>query len=416
MRYLCLLVVTLTCSAACGDVVILKNGDRVEGEIVAETDDVVLVSLPDGGRKKITRNGIREIVWSALPETALPAAVSSRPTDAGFAILSPKIDSNHVSDDPDKPPSGAIVVSGRVWSAAAKVAVTVRKGGQRGGTASAAVRPPEKKGEPATWEARVKLFRGYNTVEASATAPGGKAGVHSVRTFLDPIHPAQAGDPYLNEDGTQQLGRNGKPIPNDIQGVVTLSFTARDPKEVARYEVMLDGKTVSNKALYLWDTSKHFEEAHVITFVVRYKDGEVYHSSPRSYRAHRVRSRLVAGGTPPWRELDRKGRELFKEGNYKKAFEVITEAVVCGQKNVGRDHPDTAISLCNLGTVCEAVKQYPEAEKCYRRALAILEKRVGKDHRHVAGVLSMLARMYEASGRPDEARACKERAGKILGR
>ena len=413
MRYLCLLAVTLTFASACADVVVLNDGTKVKGTVVAETDDVVLVSLPGGGRKKLNRTDIKKIDWSAPPETALPRAVSSGPADAGFAILSPKMDSNHVSEDPEKPAPDGMTVKGRVWSADAKVTVTVRKGKKTGGTVTAKVESPAKKGDPATWQAVVKLFRGHNTIEASATAPGGRTGVQSVRTFLDPIHSAQAGEPYLNEDGTQQLDRNGKPIPNDIRGVVKLSFAARDPRDVVRREVMLDGMTVSKKPVYLWDTSKHFEEAHVITFVVEYKDGEVYYSSPRSYRAHRVKSRLVAGGVPPWRELDRKGRELFKEGNYKKAFEVITEAVVCGQKNVGRDHPDTAISLCNLGTVCEAVQQYPEAEKCYKRALAILEQKVGKDHRHVAGVLTMMARMYEAAGKPEKARACKERAAKI---
>ncbi len=416
MRYLCFLLVTLTLGVACGDVLVLNDGARVEGRIVAETDDVVLVSLPDGGRRKVSRSDIREIVWSSPPEAALPPAVSSRPTDAGFAILLPKTDSNHVSEDAETPASDGISVMGRVWSADARVTVTVRKGKKTGGTVTAAVQPSREKGEPATWQAKVRLFRGYNAIEASATAPGGKTGVHSVRTFLDPIHPDQAGSPYLNEDGTQQTDRDGKPVPNDIRGVVKLSFTARDPNEAAKCEIKLDGMTVSNKALYLWDTSKHFDEAHVITFVVEYKDGEVYHSSPRSYRSHRVRSRLVAGGAPPWRELDRKGRELFREGNHRKAFELITEAVVCGQKNVGREHPDTAISLCNLGTVCEAVKQYPEAEKCYRRALAILEKKVGREHRQVGGVLSMMARMYEAAGKAEEARVCRERAAKISGR
>jgi tetratricopeptide (TPR) repeat protein len=186
----------------------------------------------------------------------------------------------------------------------------------------------------------------------------------------------------------------------------------RDPKEVRRCEIRVDGKTVSRKRVYLWDTSKYSNEAHTVTYVVEYADGEVYQSAPRLYRAHKVRSRLLSGGVKPWQEMEREGRELFKEGKYREGFELVARAVMSAKKNAGPDHADTGVALCSLGTICESMNHHAEAEKCYKRALAILEKALGSDHKQVRGLLRIMTRLYESMGEPEKAGACRERVRK----
>jgi tetratricopeptide (TPR) repeat protein len=108
--------------------------------------------------------------------------------------------------------------------------------------------------------------------------------------------------------------------------------------------------------------------------------------------------------------MERKGRQLFKEGKYREGFELVARAAMSARKNAGADHPDTGVALCSLGTICESMNHHAEAEKCYKKALAILEKALGREHKQVRGLLRIMARLYESMGEPEKARACRERA------
>jgi tetratricopeptide (TPR) repeat protein len=49
-------------------------------------------------------------------------------------------------------------------------------------------------------------------------------------------------------------------------------------------------------------------------------------------------------------------------------------------KTQGEDHPDTAVSLNNMGGLLQAMGDLDAARPYYQRALAILEARLGPDH------------------------------------
>jgi tetratricopeptide (TPR) repeat protein len=53
--------------------------------------------------------------------------------------------------------------------------------------------------------------------------------------------------------------------------------------------------------------------------------------------------------------------------------------VLC-EKTLGKEHPDVAAALNNIGVVLTAQGQYAEALKHHRRAFAIAEKAVGPEH------------------------------------
>ncbi len=51
-------------------------------------------------------------------------------------------------------------------------------------------------------------------------------------------------------------------------------------------------------------------------------------------------------------------------------------------RQLAADHPDTALSLNNLGTLLQAMGELAGARPYYERALAILEAKLGPDHPH----------------------------------
>jgi tetratricopeptide (TPR) repeat protein len=69
------------------------------------------------------------------------------------------------------------------------------------------------------------------------------------------------------------------------------------------------------------------------------------------------------------------------------------------EKALGRDHPDVALSLSNLGGLYSSRGRYADAEPLLQQALAIWEKALGGDHPDVARALNNLAELYRIQGR-----------------
>jgi len=74
------------------------------------------------------------------------------------------------------------------------------------------------------------------------------------------------------------------------------------------------------------------------------------------------------------------------------------------------DHYEVAITLNNLAGVHHAQGDADEAEKLYRRALALKEALLGPDHPDVAMTLNNLALLLADAGRADAAEPLYERA------
>jgi tetratricopeptide (TPR) repeat protein len=83
------------------------------------------------------------------------------------------------------------------------------------------------------------------------------------------------------------------------------------------------------------------------------------------------------------------------------------------ESSLGRNHPDVANTLSNLGALYETQSRYAEAESMFKRSLAIVEGAFGSDHPDVVGRLSNLAVVYEREGRNDEAEQLLKRSLEI---
>jgi tetratricopeptide (TPR) repeat protein len=59
---------------------------------------------------------------------------------------------------------------------------------------------------------------------------------------------------------------------------------------------------------------------------------------------------------------------------------MLRRALEAREKVLGREHPNTLISVNNLGSVLDKQGKFEEAEAMHRRALAAREKVLGHEH------------------------------------
>ena len=85
-------------------------------------------------------------------------------------------------------------------------------------------------------------------------------------------------------------------------------------------------------------------------------------------------------------------------GDYPKALEFLTKALEINEKVLGKEHPDTANSYNNIGYVYSTMGDYPKALEFLTKALEINEKVLGKEHPDTANSYNNIGYVYSAMG------------------
>jgi tetratricopeptide (TPR) repeat protein len=67
-------------------------------------------------------------------------------------------------------------------------------------------------------------------------------------------------------------------------------------------------------------------------------------------------------------------------GDYEKQKDLLTRVLEISEKHYGKDHPQTGITLDNLGDAWGSLGDYEKQKDLSTRALEIKEKHYGKDH------------------------------------
>ncbi|OAF59174.1 hypothetical protein VC83_04384 [Pseudogymnoascus destructans] len=119
------------------------------------------------------------------------------------------------------------------------------------------------------------------------------------------------------------------------------------------------------------------------------------------------------------RIADNTVRYLLLTGEYAAAEQIGRTAVVGREGVLGVEHPDTLISVSQLGLVLSRQGKYKEAEAMHQRALQGMEKVLGVEHPDTLSGVSQLGLVLERQGKYKEAEAMERRAlggrEKVLG-
>ena len=95
------------------------------------------------------------------------------------------------------------------------------------------------------------------------------------------------------------------------------------------------------------------------------------------------------------------------QGRLEQAEPLYLRALEGRESTLGKDHPDTLISVCNLAGLYQDQGRLELAEPLMLRDLEGSESTLGKDHPDTLISVNNLAGLYKAQGRFEEARTLK---------
>jgi tetratricopeptide (TPR) repeat protein len=97
------------------------------------------------------------------------------------------------------------------------------------------------------------------------------------------------------------------------------------------------------------------------------------------------------------------GNTLRELGSYPTAVAVLEKARLTRQRELGKDHPDTLITLSNLAATYQAAGKLGKAIKLHEQVKAAFVAKLGADHSLTLNTLNNLAAAYQAAGKRSEA-------------
>jgi serine/threonine protein kinase len=119
------------------------------------------------------------------------------------------------------------------------------------------------------------------------------------------------------------------------------------------------------------------------------------------FRADTLRLQAEHG----WRiaEVARKAELRFRQRRYKEAEPLFTKVLEAHLSVLGEEHPETLISMSNLGLVCYEQEKYDKAKSLFEKALELAQNVLDEEHPEIVGCMSNLASVNLKLGLYDEA-------------
>ena len=96
------------------------------------------------------------------------------------------------------------------------------------------------------------------------------------------------------------------------------------------------------------------------------------------------------------RSIIEEAEQAAAAGDYASAEELLREAAFLQEATLGSSHPELANTLKNLGVMCEVLDKPVDAERSFRRAVAIATAALPPDHPFVITSRENLRDFYEA--------------------
>lgn len=214
-------------------------------------------------------------------------------------------------------------------------------------------------------------------------------------TALDPDHPRvaqslhQLASVYVQWKkfgNAEQLFKQALEISENAYGV--------DHPHIAReLEALATLYQKQNK----YEQAEHFRKK---SFKIRQKatrrKGNLYGFALLRRRALQLEELTLGKDTPDnARTLNELGVLYYLQNNLETAEQFLKRSLEMRERVLGPDHPDCAQSLNNLAALCNEKKQYDKAEELYERALDIRRRALAPDHPSLAYTVKHLAILYK---------------------
>jgi tetratricopeptide (TPR) repeat protein len=159
------------------------------------------------------------------------------------------------------------------------------------------------------------------------------------------------------------------------------------------------------RELALWDDLSKIAAAGLLNRAASYLHGRASYTQPEAFFREAIKFVDAAQDTEEDKAIYQNNLAtlLTDTGRFAEAEPLFREAIKLGENTIGREHPEIATRLVNLGRVLQLSGRPKEAEPLYREAIAIDEKTYGREHPEVATDLNVLADMLVELGRHDDA-------------
>jgi Flp pilus assembly protein TadD len=176
-------------------------------------------------------------------------------------------------------------------------------------------------------------------------------------------------------------------------------------------EILNEAKVLTKKVL--GENTNQYADVLKVTAML-YNEQAKYAQAEILYReSARIYEVLYKGrGAIYTTALANLAQGLVSQDKFEESIEVMEKVVAINREGDGKEDPNYASYIGDLGFLYRIVGRYVEAEVLIREALQIVEQKQGKNHLEYAQRLIVLASLYEDKGQYKEALVTQE---KLLG-
>ncbi|XP_062070624.1 nephrocystin-3 isoform X2 [Lepus europaeus] len=222
-------------------------------------------------------------------------------------------------------------------------------------------------------------------------------------TALDPDHPRVAQSLHQLASVYVQWKKfgNAEQLYKQALEISENAYGADHPRTARELEALATLYQKQNK----YEQAEHFRKK---SFKIRQKatrrKGNLYGFALVRRRALQLEELTLGKDTPDnARTLNELGVLYYLQNNLETAEQFLKRSLEMRERVLGPDHPDCAQSLNNLAALCNEKKQYEKAEELYERALDIRRRALAPDHPSLAYTVKHLAILYKKMGKLDKA-------------
>lgn len=190
-------------------------------------------------------------------------------------------------------------------------------------------------------------------------------------------------------------------------GLMVENFPTGEHETWKACQVLLSHALAALQYSYLLeDDDMALQRAGLLENLARYDENQGRYDVARSRyeEVYQVRMKVLGKEHPDTLiSMTNLAVVLTRQGKYEEAEQMQRQELELREKVLGKEHPETLASMNNLAVVLTQRGKYEEAEQIFRQTLSLREKVSGKKHPDTLLSLNNLASVLKSQGKYEEA-------------